>query len=117
MGTYEALALAGRVSELSIGQIRGYVAFRILHNVLYLTPPPFVIPPPATPPPLGGNGHLVQKAQKILGVKGAKENCYKAPNAPKLIYTVILWCSLGVQSPPPPRGGTITTLVGRLPGG
>ena len=33
--TYAALGLAGRVSELSTEQKRGYVAFRILHDVLY----------------------------------------------------------------------------------
>ena len=55
-----------------------------------------------TPPPLlGGNGHLAQKAWKILGAAGAKENFNKAP---KLFYTVILWYSFVVQSPPPPRG-------------
>ena len=63
------------------------------------SPPPFVIPPP---PPQGGEGHVAQKAQKIPGAKGAKENFYKAP---KLIYTVILWYSFVVQSPPPPWGG------------
>ena len=47
-----------------------------------------------------GNGHLAQKAQKILGTEGAKENFYKAP---KLIYSVILWYSFVVQSPPAPR--------------
>ena len=65
-----------------------------------------------------------------LGVEAGKENFYKAPNAPKLIYTVILWCSFVVQSPPPPEGepslreppppkwgGTVTTLGGRLQGG
>ena len=35
---------------------------------------------------------------------GAKDNFYKAP---KLIYTVILWYSFVVQSPPPLRGGTV----------
>ena len=30
---------------------------------------------------------------------------YKAPKVPKLIYTVILWFSFVVQSPPPPQGG------------
>ena len=34
---------------------------------------------------------------------GAKENFYKAPKAPKLIYTVTLWYSFVMQSPP--RGG------------
>jgi hypothetical protein len=60
---------------------------------------------------------LAQKAWMILGAKGATENFYKAPNAPKLIYTVILWYSFVVQPLPPPRGGTVTTLVGRLQGG
>ena len=76
--------------------------------LLTLPPPPFVIPPP------GGNAHLAQKVLKILGAKGAKEKFYKALNAPKLIYTVILCCTLVVL---PPRGRTITTLVGRLQGG
>ena len=57
-----------------------------------------------------------------------KHRKYKAAKAPKLIYTVILWYSFVVQSPPapqggepslrdrrpPPWGGTVTTLVGRL---
>ena len=61
--------------------------------------PPCNAPPPCNPaPPPGGNGHLAQKALKILG---AKENFYKAP---KLIHTVILWYSFVVQSPPPPGG-------------
>ena len=75
----------------------------------------------------GGDSHLAQTAYKILGAKGAQDNFYKAPNAPKLIYPVILWDSLVVQSPPAlrtggnrhfvtsslPWGGTVTTLVGR----
>ena len=50
---------------------------------------PALLPPPplAIPPPWGVNGHLAQKAQKILCAEGAKEKFYKAP---KLIYTVIL---------------------------
>ena len=58
--------------------------------------------------PLGGNRHLAQKAQKILG---AKENFYKAP---KLVYTVILWYRFVVQSPPLPWGGTDLTKGGRV---
>ena len=33
-----------------------------------------------------------------------KENFYKAPKVPKLIYTVILWYRFVVCAPPPPRG-------------
>ena len=40
---------------------------------------------------------MAQKAQEILGAKGAKENFYKAL---KLIYTVIQICG----APPPPGG-------------
>ena len=59
----------------------------------------FLVPPP---PLWGKKRHLAQKAKKILGAKGAKESLYKASKAPKLIYTVILWCRFVVQSPPPP---------------
>ena len=47
---------------------------------------------------MGGTVTLAQKASEILGTKGAKENFYKAP---KLIYTVILWCRFM-------GGGTVT---------
>ena len=62
---------------------------------VFSPPPPF-----GTPPPRGGTITLAQKAWKISGSEGAKENFYKAP---KLIYTVILWYSFVV--PPPPPGG------------
>ena len=52
---------------------------------------------------------LAQKAQKILSAKGAKENFHKAPKAPKLLCTVILWYSFVVQPPPPPCGETVTS--------
>ena len=75
----------------------------------YLTPPLYSPPPFAISPP-GGNSHLAQKAYKILGAKGAKENFYKVPNAPKLIHTVTPWYSFVVQSPPPPpQGETVTS--------
>ena len=51
---------------------------------------------------MGGDRHL---AQKILGAEGARENFNKAPKAPTLIYTVMLWYGFTVQSPPPPYGG------------
>ena len=48
-------------------------------------------PPPCNlPPPPGGEPSLGSKSIEILGAKGAKENFYKAPNAPTLIYTVML---------------------------
>ena len=64
----------------------------------YPAPPP----PLELTPPRWGTVTLAQKAQEILGAKGAKENFYKAP---KLIYTVILWYRFVVRFPPPPRGG------------
>ena len=58
--------------------------------------------PPPPRPPVGGDRHLAQQALKVLGAKGAREDVHKAPEAPKLIYTVILWYGLAVQSPLPP---------------
>ena len=56
----------------------------------------------ASPSPPWGKHHLAQKAWKIPGAEGAKENFDKVPNARTLIHTVILWYSFVVQSPPPP---------------
>ena len=58
------------------------------------------------PPPQAGNRHPF--AQKAKEIPGAKENFYKLPKAPKLIYTVILWYRFVVQSPPPPKRSNTT---------
>ena len=48
----------------------------------------------------GGTVTWPKKHRKSLGPKGVEEIFYKAPKAPKLIYTVILWCRFVVQCPP-----------------
>ena len=76
---------------------------------LYPPPPPFAMPP------LGGERSL---GPKSIENTRRQRNFYKAPRAPKLINTVILWYRFLVQPPPPPcGGGTVTTFVGRLQGG
>ena len=74
-------------------------------------------PPPCNPPPpLGGNRHLAQKAQKILGTEGAKENFLQGAKGTK----PDLHCDTTVQfcgAIPPPGGGTGLTKGGRLQGG
>ena len=70
---------------------------QVSSETFVFSPPPLWNPPP----PRGGTITLAQKAWKISGSEGAKENFYKAP---KLIYTVILWYRF-VVPPPPPQGG------------
>ena len=72
------------------------------------------IPPP---PPLAGGGTITwpKKHRKYWA---PKKIFYKAPKAPKLIYTVILWYSFVVQSPPPPpKGGNCHFMTVPLPSG
>ena len=64
--------------------------------------------------PPGANRYLAQKAWEIPGAKGAKEKFYKAPNTPKLIYTVILWYHFVVNPPPPPLGGSRHDVGGEI---
>ena len=89
-----------------------------------LTPPP--PPPRETPSPLKsppsplprwGTVTLAQKALEIQGAEGTKENSSKAPKAPKLIYTVILWYRFVVRPPPPLPGGGGPSLCDRPPTG
>ena len=68
-------------------------------------------PPPLQPPPTGGEPSL---GPKSIATNRRQRKFYEAP---KLIYTVILWYIFVVQSAPPPWGGTGLTKGGRLQGG
>ena len=56
----------------------------------------------------GGTVSWPKKHRKYWAPK--KENCYKAPKAPKLIYTVMLRYSF--VRPPPPEGGGLAQGLG-----
>ena len=73
--------------------------------------PQFALKYPCTPPPPPGR----PLRANVGGCKGG--GGYSAPNAPKLVCTVILWYSFVVQSPPPRAGGDHHGIGGVITGG
>ena len=79
--------------------VRGGMA---AHGLVHMATLP---PPLQPPPPPGGDRSLGPKSVENTRCRRRGGNFYKAPMAPKLIYTVILWYSVVVRPPPPLAGG------------